>query len=38
MSDQKDKAQDDSDDASDGPRQETSARKPKTTIGESSFY
>ena len=33
MSDQKEKAQEDSDEASDGTRQESSARKPKTTIG-----
>lgn len=36
MSDQKEKAQDESDEGSEGARQEASTRKPKTTIGESS--
>lgn len=34
MSDPKEKAQDDSDDGSEGTRTEAPARKPKTTIGE----
>jgi hypothetical protein len=34
MSEQKEKAQDDSDDGSEGTRTEAPARKPKTTIGE----